>query len=81
MPKGIQKGNSLKRLTEDLGLSAENVIAFGDSRNDRSMIRFAGLGVAMENAVPILKEEADYITLSNKEEGVLYALREFGLFS
>lgn len=81
MPKGIQKGNSLKRLTQDLGLSAENVIAFGDSHNDRSMIRFAGLGVAMENAVPILKEEADYITLSNKEEGVLYALKEFGLIS
>ena len=77
MPKGIDKGYSLGRLAEGLGLSADQIIACGDSGNDIPMIRYAGLGVAMANALPQVKEAADYITLSNREEGVLHVIRTF----
>ncbi len=81
MPKGIDKGVSLKILANELGIAAENVMACGDSENDIAMLRYAGKGVAMANALPSVKEAADYITLSNSEEGVLHVLKEFGIVS
>lgn len=71
------KNNALKALAESLGLGAENVMAIGDSPNDLGMIRYAGFGVAMENAIPQLKERADYITLSNNDDGVAEVLEKF----
>ena len=49
--------------------------AFGDGFNDISMIKFAGLGVAMANAQPVVKEAADEITLSNDEDGIAETLK------
>ena len=77
MPQGIDKGRTLKKLVDHLGLSPEEVICCGDSGNDIPMLSYAGLGVAMENALPEVKEVADYITRSNDEEGVLHVIRKF----
>ena len=62
-------------LIERLGIKQEEVISFGDGYNDLSMIEFAGMGVAMENAVDQVKQCADYITLSNDDEGIYECLK------
>lgn len=77
MPKGIDKAQSLARLLDHLHLSPADLVAFGDGYNDLSMIRFAGMGVAMDNAAPELRAVADYITLSNEQDGVAAALEHF----
>jgi Cof subfamily protein (haloacid dehalogenase superfamily) len=66
----VSKGNALKTIAADLHIAPEEVIAIGDNHNDLGMMRFAGLGVAMGNAHDEVKAEADYVTLSNAEEGV-----------
>lgn len=73
------KGNAVRKIAEMLGIKREEVMCIGDSGNDLSMIQYAGLGVAMENAMDVLKEHADYITLSNNESGVAHAIRKFVL--
>jgi len=55
----------------------EETIAVGDSTNDMTMIQAAGLGLAMENAVPELKAAADAIICSNQEHGIDYILRNY----
>lgn len=81
MPQHIDKAQSIGRLIEKLGISKDEVIACGDGFNDLSMIKYAGLGVAMENAQDIVKENADYITLSNDNEGIVHVINEFMLNS
>ena len=54
------------------------MIAFGDGYNDLSMLRLAGMGVAMSNAAPEVRSEADYVTLSNEEDGVAVAINKLG---
>ena len=76
MAKGIDKAASLDRLAQSLGIKQEEVIAFGDGFNDLSMIEYAGLGVAMDNAVEGVKERADVITKSNNEDGIAYILSQ-----
>ena len=73
------KGNALKSLSALLGLSAENILAFGDGSNDADMIRFAGVGVAMANAVDELRAAADWVTSSNAEAGVARGIERFVL--
>ena len=77
MPKGIDKAASIKVLIEKLGISRENTIACGDGFNDLSMIRYAGVGVAMENAVDAVKAEADYITASNNDDGIVQVIEKY----
>ncbi len=77
MPKNIDKAYSLGKLLEHLGLTKEQMIACGDGFNDRSMIEFAGLGVAMANAQEPVKAVADYITASNDEDGVAAVVERF----
>ncbi len=79
VPKGIDKAQSLLRLLEKIGLSTDVLMAFGDGYNDLSMLKLAGMGVAMENAAPEVKAEADYVTLSNEEDGVAAALEHFNM--
>ncbi|MDR1729538.1 MAG: Cof-type HAD-IIB family hydrolase [Prevotellaceae bacterium] len=81
MPQNIDKAYSLGKLSEHLGCAREEMIACGDGFNDLSMIRYAGLGVAMANAQPVVKESADFITLSNDEDGVAYVAEKFILSS
>ena len=68
--RGVSKGSALLRLCEMLGVDPAQTVAFGDEENDRPMLRAAGLGVAMGNAVPEIKAEADAVTSSNEEDGV-----------
>jgi Cof subfamily protein (haloacid dehalogenase superfamily) len=73
------KGNSLKRFAEHLGYTLDNCMALGDGTNDLSMIEAAGIGVAMSNAHPLVLAAADHVTVSNDEDGVAKAIREFVL--
>ena len=77
VPLGIDKARSLGRLISTLGIQREEVIACGDGYNDLSMIRFAGLGVAMANATEDIQREADFVTLSNEEDGVAHVIERF----
>ena len=77
VPKGIDKAQSLLRLLDKINLTPADMIAFGDGYNDLSMLKLAGMGVAMENAAPEVRAEADYVTLSNEEDGVAAALDYF----
>ena len=76
VPQGIDKARSLERLLSSLSLKKENLLAFGDGYNDISMLRYAGLGVAMANASEEVKKAANRITLSNDEDGVARILEE-----
>ena len=76
MAQGIDKAASLDRLAQSLGIKQEEVMAFGDGFNDLSMIEYAGLGVAMENAVEGVKQRANVITKSNDEDGIAYILSQ-----
>jgi len=71
------KGHALRHVAEMLHCDMSQVIAVGDSWNDRDMIEAAGLGVAMGNAVDQLKELADYVTFSNNEDGVRHVIEKF----
>ncbi len=72
--RGVDKAKALDTVLEKLGFRAKEVIAFGDGQNDASMITYAGIGVAMGNAVRELKAAADETTLSNEEDGIAVAL-------
>jgi len=76
---GINKAKGLQRVCKLLHIKMDNVMAVGDSLNDISMIKEAGIGVAMGNAQQLVKETADYITLTNQENGVAYAIRKWAL--
>lgn len=74
VPMGIDKAQSLSVLLDKLGLTREAMVAMGDGYNDLSMIKFADMGVAMANAQEPVKQAANYITLSNDEDGVAVAV-------
>jgi hypothetical protein len=62
------------QVAKHLGVEPEEIVSFGDNYNDMEMIQQTGLGIAMGNAVPELKKVADFVTLSNQEDGVAYVL-------
>lgn len=71
------KGQAINFLAHKNNISMKEVIAIGDSYNDLDMIRMAGLGVAMENSHPKIKEVADYVTKTNNDNGVWEVFRKF----
>lgn len=75
--KNIDKAAAIDSVISDLGYSKENVIAFGDSQNDISMLKYAQIGVAMGNAVSEVKEIADIITLDNDNDGIFEVLEKY----
>lgn len=77
MPPKVDKAYSLRKLLESLGEDKSEMICCGDGFNDLSMIEFAGLGVAMENAQEEVKKAADFITCSNDEDGVAQVIETF----
>ena len=79
MPRGINKAQGLKMLADYLGLTRDEVMACGDAHNDIPMLRQAPYSIAMANAVEGTKREAAFITKSNNEDGVAYAIRKFVL--
>ncbi len=76
-PKGIHKATGIAKVIDILGVKQEEVIAIGDGFNDLSMIEYAGLGVAMDNAQDKVKEAANYITASNDDDGVCKVIEKF----
>ena len=75
--KGIDKAYALDKSLQPLGISSENVISFGDGENDTSILAYAGVGVAMGNAIDALKANANEITLSNNEDGIAHMLEKY----
>lgn len=71
------KGNALKWIAEQLQIPRSEVMAFGDSGIDRSMIEYAGLGVAMANARGDVRKAADAVVPSNEEDGVAWGLEHY----
>jgi Cof subfamily protein (haloacid dehalogenase superfamily) len=72
----VSKGNALAMLCSMLNIHASEVVAIGDNHNDIGMLRFAGLGIAMGHAHEEVKTAANYITRSNSEDGVAFAIEE-----
>lgn len=70
------KASGMRFLLERLGIEAGQLLAFGDGDNDKELLKMAGLGIAVENAVPGCKEAADEITLSNDDDGVAVVLEQ-----
>ena len=75
--KEATKGNALLRLINMLGIKREETIAIGDGPIDISMIKEAGLGIAVSNAVDELKKEADYIAPSNNDSAIAHVIKKF----
>ncbi|MFE1244771.1 Cof-type HAD-IIB family hydrolase [Fictibacillus sp. NPDC058756] len=72
---GINKATGLEKVAAYYNIPQERIIAFGDEDNDFEMIEYAGHGVAMGNAIDELKERANYVTLTNEEEGIAHFLK------
>lgn len=70
LPAGINKASGLKAALDDLGLSAHNVVAVGDAENDHAFMQASGFAVAVANALPAIKEEADLVTAGARGAGV-----------
>lgn len=73
---GADKGDGLARLARHLGLKREEIIAFGDGENDLTMLKYAGLGVAMANGTEAAKCVADLVAEANDEDGVAKILEQ-----
>ncbi|EGQ7948414.1 Cof-type HAD-IIB family hydrolase [Vibrio parahaemolyticus] len=73
------KGIGVAAIAEYLGIQPEEVICMGDAENDHHMLQYAGLGIAMANAMEETKKIADYITESNDDHGVAKAIEKFVL--
>ncbi|HHT89607.1 MAG: Cof-type HAD-IIB family hydrolase [Bacillota bacterium] len=72
----VSKGRTLRTVSKLLNVDQRHIVAFGDGENDLTMLKSAGFSVAMGNAHPLLKKEADWITGTNEEDGVLQAVVE-----
>lgn len=77
--EGGGKMQGIKRYLRENGLKREEIIAFGDGENDIDMLAYAGIGVAMGNAVEGAKAAADYVTADIDEDGIEKALKYYGL--
>lgn len=80
-PRGVSKATGIRRICGLMGISMEQVIAFGDDRNDLEMVSEAGIGVAMANGIAAVKDAADYVTTGCSDLGVVAALAHFGLLT
>ena len=79
LEKKNSKANGLKRLCRYYGVDQAHTYAFGDSMNDYEILKEAGVGIAMGNALEELKEAADYVTDDISRDGVYKACLHFGL--
>jgi Cof subfamily protein (haloacid dehalogenase superfamily) len=77
MPAGISKSYGVRYITDMLGVPLKHVIAFGDGDNDAEMLRDVGLGIAVQNASPLCKSNADMVVGSNEDQGPAVFLNDF----
>ncbi len=79
VPLGVSKATGVEEVARPLGITAEDIVAFGDMPNDVPMLRWAGLGVAMGNAHPEAIEAADEVTAANTDDGLARVLERWWL--
>lgn len=77
MSKGVSKGRAVEILAAFYGIKREEIICIGDNENDLSMLKYAGLGIAMGNSAEYIKQYAAYTTDTNNNHGVAKAVRKF----
>ncbi len=77
--RDASKKTALARLCADFQVPPERVLAIGDSRNDVPMLHWAGIGVAMANALPEVRQAVAHVTASNEQDGVALAIERFAL--
>jgi hydroxymethylpyrimidine pyrophosphatase-like HAD family hydrolase len=70
LPPGVDKATGLAAALADMGMSPANVVGIGDAENDQALLRVCGFGVAVANAVPLLKQQADLVTQGADGAGV-----------
>ena len=70
LPKGVNKGLALEKLTEHLGVDKRRSIGIGDYDNDVGLFQAAGIGIAVANACQAAKDAADFVTVSNEEHAL-----------
>ncbi|MDF1618531.1 Cof-type HAD-IIB family hydrolase [Petrocella sp. FN5] len=75
--KSCNKAVGVQQVAQVYGIKREEIVCVGDSGNDLHMIEYAGLGVAMGNAIDQIKAVADIVTLTNEENGVAEVIKEF----
>lgn len=79
VPQGVDKAKSIDNLRKQIGVEVEEIAAFGDGYNDISMVEYAGIGVAMANGCDEIKKVATFVSTSNDENGVAYAIEKLGM--
>ncbi len=77
--KGVTKETGLEAVRKYYNLNREDIIAFGDGGNDLTMLKYAGVGIAMGNAADNVKAVADYVTTSVDEDGIMNGLKHLNL--
>ena len=77
-PRSDDKGEALKFIANYFGIDISSTVAIGDNLNDLSMIKAAGIGVAVGNATKELKDAADYVSVTNDEGAVAKIIEKFG---
>lgn len=77
VPVGVDKALSLEQILPLLGVKQEQLVCCGDGFNDITMLKYAGVGVAMGNAQPPVKAVADYVTATNDEDGIVEVIEKF----
>lgn len=74
---GLSKGNAVKQVCEKYGIKREEIICIGDADNDISMIEYAGLGIAVQNAMQTTKDRADVIGVSNNHDAIAWVIENY----
>jgi Cof subfamily protein (haloacid dehalogenase superfamily) len=75
--EGISKGEALRFLADKMGFDLKKTVVFGDNYNDISMLKVAGLPIAVANAEAEVRQIAKFVTRSNDEDGVAYAIQNY----
>lgn len=70
LPEMAGKVQAIRELAKILNISLNEIVAFGDDKNDMETLKMCGIGVAVDNAISDVKDIADSVTLSNDEDGV-----------
>ena len=76
-PKSVNKLSTLEKICKNLKYTIDEVVFFGDGENDLVLIENVGIGVAMDNAIKVVKDKASYVTLSNDLDGIAEYLEKY----